>query len=52
MKYLNFSFSGWTPFKNVLYSKSFTEKLIAVVGKYLMTLAKFPLQKAYRPSSA
>ena len=36
---------------NFLYNASLIEKLIAVVGKYLITLARFPLQKAFNPSS-
>jgi len=37
--------------RNALYNASLTEKLMAVVGKYLMTFARFPLQKAFNPSS-
>lgn len=50
-KNLVFWVSGLTPSTNYLCKASLTEKLIAVVGKYLMTLAKLPLQKAKIPSS-
>jgi len=36
---------------NLLLKASLTEKLIAYVGKYLMTFAMFPLQNAAIPSS-
>jgi hypothetical protein len=45
-KNLNFSVLGSTPFTNLDYNISLIEKLMAVVGKYLITLAIFPLQKA------
>jgi len=50
IKYLNFSL-GLIPFTNVLYNRSLTLKLIAVVGKYLITFAQLPLQNARTPSS-
>jgi len=46
-----FYFIGSTPAKNLLYKASLTEKLIAVVGKYLKIFAQLPLQKALGPSS-
>jgi len=40
-----------SPLMNALYNISLTEKFIAVVGKYLIMLAQFPLKNARGPSS-
>jgi hypothetical protein len=45
-KNLQYYFSLSTPLKNYLYKLSLTAKFIPVVGIYLNTLGKFPLQKA------
>jgi hypothetical protein len=48
---LSFYVFGFTPWTKFLAKASLTEKLIACVGKYLITLAKLPLQNASKPSS-
>lgn len=50
-KNLSFCVFGLTPYTKFLAKASLTEKLIACVGKYLITLAKLPLQNASKPSS-
>ena len=48
-KYDAFCVLGSTPFKKVLFKASFVLKFIACVGKYLITLAQFPLQSDTHP---